>query len=117
MVDVVGTAALLTVAVRGGVSLTINTTYLSPMRGGRDCLIDARVVRVGRHIATIHVELSDNASGKVVAQGTHVKFISDTEPDLSKLAEAAKLGRPPPPVPAPTDAAIAAAAALPRSKL
>lgn len=86
IVDVVGTAALLTVSVRGGVSLNINTNYLAPMPGGGTVLIDARLLRVGRSIATITVDVRDDSTGKLVAQGQHVKFISDTEPDLSPLA-------------------------------
>lgn len=94
LIDVVGTAALLTQSKRGGVSLNINTNYLSPMPGGGDCIIDARIVRIGRQIATINVDLRDAATGKLVAQGTHVKFISDSEPDLSRLA--VMLDKPPP---------------------
>jgi acyl-coenzyme A thioesterase 13 len=43
IVDVVGTAALLTEIPRGGVSLNINTNYLSVMPGGGVVLIDAKV--------------------------------------------------------------------------
>ena len=45
IVDIVGTAALLTQSVRGGVSLNINTNYLSAMPGGGVVLIDAKVRR------------------------------------------------------------------------
>jgi hypothetical protein len=34
LVDVVGSAALVTLSDRGGVSLAINTLYLNPMPGG-----------------------------------------------------------------------------------
>lgn len=43
IVDIVGTAALLTRIPRGGVSLNINTNYLSAMHGGGVVLIDAKV--------------------------------------------------------------------------
>lgn len=43
LIDVVGTAALLTVGQKGGVSLAINSNYLSPMPGGGEVLIDAKV--------------------------------------------------------------------------
>lgn len=42
LVDVVGTAALLTISPRGGVSLSINTNYLDPMPGGGVVLVDAK---------------------------------------------------------------------------
>jgi acyl-coenzyme A thioesterase 13 len=87
LVDVVGTAAILTNSRRGGVSLNINTNYLSPMPGNGIVLIDAKVLRIGRSIATASVDLRDVSSGKLVAQGQHVKFISDTEPDLSPLSQ------------------------------
>lgn len=87
IVDVVGTAALLTLAPRGGVSLTINTNYLTSMPGGSGCVvfIDAQVLRVGRTIAVVQVDLRNDANGVLVAQGTHVKFISSAETDLGKL--------------------------------
>ena len=43
LVDVVGTAALLTMNPRAGVSISINTNYLDPMPGGKVVLIDAKV--------------------------------------------------------------------------
>jgi acyl-coenzyme A thioesterase 13 len=43
IVDVVGTAALLTQVSRGGVSLNINTNYIAAMPGGGVVLIDAKV--------------------------------------------------------------------------
>ena len=45
---------------------------------------------MGRTIAVINVDLRDDATGKLRAQGTHIKFISDAEPDLSKLVKGAK---------------------------
>lgn len=85
LIDVVGTAALLTMSPRPGVSLNINTNYLAAMPGGGVVLLDAKVLRKGRTIAFINVDLTDEASGNLVAQGTHIKFISPSEPDLSAL--------------------------------
>lgn len=48
-----------------------------------------QVARVGRNVSVINVDLINDATGKVVAQGSHVKFISQSEPDLSHLAAAA----------------------------
>lgn len=56
-----------------------------------------QVLKVGRSIATIAVDLRDESSGTLVAQGTHVKFVSEKEPDLSQMA--ARAGLPPPPPP------------------
>lgn len=43
IVDIVGSAALITENKRGGVSLNINTNYLRPVPGGGEALIDAQV--------------------------------------------------------------------------
>ncbi|GAB4813667.1 hypothetical protein N2152v2_000713 [Parachlorella kessleri] len=84
LVDTVGTAALLTLNGRSGVSLAINVDYLRGMPGGSDVVVDAKVVKVGKTIATINVELRDQDSGKLCAQGTHVKFMSEDEPDIGE---------------------------------
>lgn len=41
--DVVGSAALVTVSERSGVSLNISVDYLRPGRAGEDVLVDAKV--------------------------------------------------------------------------
>jgi acyl-coenzyme A thioesterase PaaI-like protein len=46
LVDTVGTAALLTVGKKSGVSLNININYLNPMPAGEDVEVDARVIKV-----------------------------------------------------------------------
>jgi Thioesterase superfamily len=56
-VDVVGSIALITVCDRSGVSLSITTHYLAPLPGGSEVDVSARVVRRGRDVATIAVEL------------------------------------------------------------
>jgi acyl-coenzyme A thioesterase PaaI-like protein len=43
LVDTVGTAALVTVSRRSGVSLNINVDYLRGMPGGGDVLVEAKV--------------------------------------------------------------------------
>ena len=46
LIDTVGSAALITVSTRSGVSLNISTTYLSAMPAGENVEVDARVIRV-----------------------------------------------------------------------
>lgn len=46
--DVIGSVALVTLADRGGVSLTINTNYLSPIPIGQVVEIESTVVKVSR---------------------------------------------------------------------
>ena len=91
LIDVVGTGALLTVSPRGGVSLNINVNYLDSMPGTkkpeepRMVIIDARVLRLGRTIGTIAIDLHDQENGRLVASGVHVKYISSKEADISRL--------------------------------
>lgn len=81
LVDVVGTAALYTVSSRGGVSLNINVNYLRPIPTGGEAVITAKVVKLGRSIATIEVAITDG-EGEVAATGTHVKFLTTSHPGL-----------------------------------
>jgi acyl-coenzyme A thioesterase PaaI-like protein len=46
IVDTVGSAALVTMSLKSGVSLSISVNYISAMPGGEDAEIDARVVKV-----------------------------------------------------------------------
>lgn len=46
LVDTVGSAALITMSLKSGVSLSIGVNYISAMPGGEDAEIDARVVKV-----------------------------------------------------------------------
>ncbi|KAK9812786.1 hypothetical protein WJX72_003675 [[Myrmecia] bisecta] len=87
LVDTVGSAALVTQSTRSGVSLNISVDYLSPMPSGEDCEIDARVVKVGKNIATINVELRRKQTKQLVAQGTHVKFMAASEVEIKGLHE------------------------------
>ena len=43
LVDVVGSAALVTVSERSGVSLNISVDYLRPGKAGESVLVDAKV--------------------------------------------------------------------------
>ncbi|KAF6261553.1 hypothetical protein COO60DRAFT_1636705 [Scenedesmus sp. NREL 46B-D3] len=69
LVDVVGSAALVTLSDKGGVSLAINTLYLNPMPGGEDVLVEARLVKLGRDVGTVEVRLTRASSGDLVATG------------------------------------------------
>ena len=47
-----GSAALVTMSLKSGVSLSINVNYISPMPGGEDAEIDARVVKVSSRFSS-----------------------------------------------------------------
>lgn len=99
LVDTVGSAAIVTMSLRSGVSLCISVNYISAMPGGEEALVDARVVKVGKSIATVDVMIRRKITGQLVSQGVHVKFL-DVPYKSSEVVE--KLGE---------------YAALPKSKL
>jgi len=74
LVDVISTAALVTVSDSPGVSADLSVSYLRPGPGGEDVDVDARVLKVGRALAFMEVTISD-ARGRVVAKGSHTKFL------------------------------------------
>ncbi|KIY93362.1 acyl-CoA thioesterase 13 [Monoraphidium neglectum] len=88
LVDVIGSAAIITQADRGGVSLSISTHYLAPMPIGDVVEIEATVAKIGKQIGTAVVSLRDATTGALVAQGTHVKALvphSDSGPAMRAL--------------------------------
>ncbi|KAK9842085.1 hypothetical protein WJX81_007785 [Elliptochloris bilobata] len=88
LVDTVTSAALVTVSKRSGVSLGIGIDYLSPGTGGEEVEIDARVVKVGRTVATINADIRMAGSGRLVAQGRHTKFLPADEQEVKGLPRA-----------------------------
>lgn len=86
IVDVVGTGALATLSNRAGVSVNINVDYLNAAPSAQECQVEARVVKVGKTLATINVEICFDQQGKkvLVAQGRHVKFMSAKEQGFAK---------------------------------
>ncbi|KAK9909006.1 hypothetical protein WJX75_005981 [Coccomyxa subellipsoidea] len=79
LVDVVGSAALVTQSEKSGVSLNMNIDYLRPGIAGEEVLVDAKVVKIGGLIATINVDLTSMKTGALVAQGKHIKFLSSRD--------------------------------------
>lgn len=76
-VDVISTAALVTVSPDPGVSADLSVRYLSPGPGFEDVEIDARVLKVGKSLAFMEVTVS-TLEGKTVARGSHTKFLPGT---------------------------------------
>ncbi|KAL4420407.1 hypothetical protein ABPG75_010063 [Micractinium tetrahymenae] len=50
-----------------------------------DIVTSAAVAKVGRSIVLVNAELKVEGSGALVAQGTHVMFLSDTAPPVEKF--------------------------------
>ena len=113
LVDVVGSAALVTLSDRGGVSSHLGVDYLSPARTGDAVEIEAVVARAGRRAGTALVSLTTAAADGVaaadggggvaqqqqqqrVAHGTHLKALvpqSDVSALWAAAAAAAAEGR------------------------
>lgn len=73
LVDVVGSAALVTKLEYSGVSLNIAVNYYRPGAGGSAVRIEGEVIKIGKTVCSIEVTVSDKASGRIIAKGTHVK--------------------------------------------
>jgi acyl-coenzyme A thioesterase 13 len=85
LVDVISTAALITKSDQPGVSVNINVSYVSPGPAGEDVEVDATLVKLGANLAFMEVLLTSK-DGKVVARGSHTKFLPGTnEPRRAKL--------------------------------
>ncbi|KAK9799017.1 hypothetical protein WJX73_006267 [Symbiochloris irregularis] len=82
IVDILSTGALATQSERLGVSLNINTDYLIAIPQGEQCKVVCKVVKLGRTIATLNVELWRQKTGQLAAQGRHVKFLDTAEKRL-----------------------------------
>jgi acyl-coenzyme A thioesterase 13 len=79
IVDVVGTIAVLTIDPRrAGVSVELNTSFLSSAPGGSTVEIEGTAHRVGRKLAFTSVDIFlrlDNGERKLVATGRHTKAV------------------------------------------
>ncbi|KAM6185929.1 acyl-coenzyme A thioesterase 13 [Rhynchocyon petersi] len=78
LVDNISTLALLSTE-RGapGVSVDMNITYMSPAKIGEDILITAHVLKQGKTLAFASVDLTNKATGKLIAQGRHTKHLGN----------------------------------------
>lgn len=49
--------------------------YMSAAKIGEEVLITAQVLKQGRSIAFASVDLTNKATGKLIAQGRHTKYL------------------------------------------
>jgi acyl-coenzyme A thioesterase 13 len=79
MVDTIGTYALLASQtieeLEPGVSTDMNVSFLNGADNGKELLVDARVLKKGRTLAFVQVDIIDKESKKLIAQGRHTKAI------------------------------------------
>ncbi|KAM4817351.1 acyl-coenzyme A thioesterase 13 [Urocitellus parryii] len=78
LIDSISTMALLC-SERGlpGVSVDMNITYMSPAKIGEEIVITAQILKQGRTLAFASVDLTNKATGKLIAQGRHTKHLGN----------------------------------------
>lgn len=77
-VDIIGSAAIFTTGAKSsGVSVEINVSYLDAAKLGEEIEIEGKVLRVGKAIAFVTVDLRKK-TGQLVAQGRHTKYLAVT---------------------------------------
>ncbi|GAA5961750.1 hypothetical protein JCM8115_004759 [Rhodotorula mucilaginosa] len=78
LVDTMGSLAL---ASRGlymtGVSIDMSQTFVRGAKLGQTVRIQSELVNMGKTLAYTRVELHDAESGKLLAYGSHTKYIAD----------------------------------------
>ena len=77
LVDYAGTAAIMSADRdgRAGVTTDLNTTYLLATPLGDAAIAEARVLRSGRTLAFVAVDVHRKSDGALVAQGRMTKFM------------------------------------------
>jgi acyl-coenzyme A thioesterase 13 len=76
LIDVAGTIAIMTAdrEARAGVSTDLNTTFFAPAPGGSTVVAEAAVLKIGKTLAFVTVDVRRAADGVLVAQGRMTKF-------------------------------------------
>ncbi|KAL1823015.1 hypothetical protein DCAR_0310862 [Daucus carota subsp. sativus] len=79
LVDILGSAAIYTTKLASpgsGVSVEISVSYVDAAYAGEEIEIESKVLRVGKAIAVVTVELRKKKTGKVIAHGRHTKYLA-----------------------------------------
>uniref|UniRef100_H0WBH9 Acyl-coenzyme A thioesterase 13 n=2 Tax=Cavia porcellus TaxID=10141 RepID=H0WBH9_CAVPO len=78
LIDSISTMALLFTE-RGvpGVSVDMNITYMSPAKIGEEIVITANILKQGKTLAFASVDVTNKATGKLIAQGRHTKHLGN----------------------------------------
>lgn len=57
----------------GGVSRTLSITYLRPVRGSMELLIECEILQQGRRLTTIRGQMKDKSDGSLLSVAEHNK--------------------------------------------
>ncbi|XP_051136705.1 uncharacterized protein LOC127255276 [Andrographis paniculata] len=77
LVDLIGTTVVFTTGVPTGVSVEINISYTGTAYVGDEVEIECKILRLGKAIAVIGVELRNCNNGELIAIGRHTKYIQN----------------------------------------
>jgi len=58
-----------------GVSVNMDLSYMKAAKLGEEVLIEAKVLKRGRTLAFLEVELRNKATNELLVKGSHTKFI------------------------------------------
>ena len=77
LIDSLGTTALWTTRpAEDSVSVALTTTFQSAATLGDVLVIHSKVVKMGRTLAFIQVDITRKADGKPIASGSHTKYMT-----------------------------------------
>ncbi|EDV39892.1 uncharacterized protein Dana_GF24238, isoform B [Drosophila ananassae] len=75
LVDMITTYALMSKPCHPGVSVDLSVNFLNGAKLGDDVIIEASLSKVGKYLAFIDCTLKHKKDDKVVAKGTHLKYV------------------------------------------
>lgn len=77
LVDAVSTMALFSKIERPGVSIEMNVSFIRPANIGDELFIEGRILKVGKNLAFLTVEVKNKITGQIIALGKHTKFVGE----------------------------------------
>jgi acyl-coenzyme A thioesterase 13 len=85
LIDVVGSIAIITADRHGrsGVSTDLNVSWIAPAPLGDIILIDATVLKVGRNLGFVAVDLRRESDGALLVQGRMTKALEAAPTDVT----------------------------------
>ncbi|RZC33482.1 acyl-coenzyme A thioesterase 13-like [Asbolus verrucosus] len=75
LVDCISTYALMSKMPTANVSVDIHLSYLKGAKVNDDIIIDASVIKTGKTLAFLEVDIKNKATGDVLVKGSHTKFL------------------------------------------
>ncbi|CAL1272047.1 unnamed protein product [Larinioides sclopetarius] len=77
LVDAVSTMALFSKIERPGVSIEMNVSFIRPANIGDELFIEGKILKVGKNLAFLTVEVKSKVTGEIIALGKHTKFVGE----------------------------------------